>query len=177
MIGSTKKGRILILTANPTSTNKLRLDEEVREITEGLRRSKEREQFTIESRWAVRADDIRRAILDFEPQIVHFSGHGEREGELVFEDAAGNAKAVTPEALAGLFELFTNEVKCVVINACYSHKQADAITQHIDYVIGMKQAIGDKAAIKYAIGFYDALGAGRTIEIAHKFGVNAIQLE
>ncbi len=177
MSDSTKKDRILILTANPTSTNKLRLDEEVREITEGLRRSKERERFTIESRWAVRPDDIRRAIFDFDPQIVHFSGHGEIEGELVFEDAARNAKAVTPEALAGLFELFTDQVKCVVINACHSHQQADAIAQHIDYVIGMKQEIGDKAAIKYAIGFYDALGAGRTIEIAHKSGVNAIQLE
>jgi TIR domain/CHAT domain len=177
MSDNTKKDRILILTANPTSTNKLRLDEEVREITEGLRRSKEREQFIIESRWAVRPDDIRRAIFDFEPRIVHFSGHGEIEGELVFEDAVGNAKAVTPEALAGLFELFTDQVKCVVINACHSHQQADAIAQHIDYVIGMKQVIGDKAAIKYAIGFYDAIGAGRTIEIAHKSGVNAIQLE
>jgi hypothetical protein len=169
--------KILILAANPTSTNKLRLDEEVREIMEGLRRSKAREQFAVESRWAVRPDDIRRAILDFEPQIIHFSGHGKAEGELIFEDVAGNAEPVSSEALAGLFELFADQVGCVLLNACYSHKQADAIAEHINYVIGMKQAIGDEAAIKYAIGFYDALGAGRTIEIAHKFGVNAIQLE
>jgi TIR domain/CHAT domain len=169
--------RILILASNPKNTNKLRLDEEVREIMEGLKRSKSREQFTIESRWAVRPDNIRRAILDFEPQIIHFSGHGETEGQLILEDVAGNAKPVSSEALVGLFELFADQVKCVLLNACYSHKQADAIAEHIDFVIGMKQAIGDKAAIKYAIGFYDALGAGRTIEIAHKFGVNAIQLE
>ncbi len=119
--------RILILAANPKSTNKLRLDQEVREIIEGLRRSKAREQFAIESKWAVRPDDIRRAILDFEPQIIHFSGHGEAEGELIFEDVAGNAKPVSSEALAGLFELFTDRVECVLLNACYSHKQASAI--------------------------------------------------
>jgi hypothetical protein len=43
-----------------------------------------------------------------------------------------------------------------VLNACYSEIQANAIVQHIDYVIGMSQAIGDTAAIKFAMGFYDA---------------------
>ena len=39
--------RILILSANPKNTNRLRLDEEVREIDEGLQRSKNREQFIL----------------------------------------------------------------------------------------------------------------------------------
>ncbi|MDF5733313.1 MAG: toll/interleukin-1 receptor domain-containing protein [Rhizonema sp. PD38] len=29
----------------------------------------------------------------------------------------------------------------------------------------------------FAVGFYDALGAGRSVEVAYKFGVNAIQME
>ncbi|MBP5976468.1 TIR domain-containing protein [Brasilonema sp. CT11] len=176
MSGDTPVKKILILAANPRNTMKLDLDEEVREIAEGLRRSKKSNQFVIESRWAVRPDDVRRSILDFEPEIVHFCGHGEADGGLVLEDVTGQAKPVKPEALAGLFELFTH-VECVLLNACYSEKQAEAIVQHIDYVIGMKQAIGDRAAVKFAVGFYDALGAGRTIEVAHKFGVNAIQWE
>ncbi|MBW4500547.1 MAG: TIR domain-containing protein [Scytonema hyalinum WJT4-NPBG1] len=176
MSSDTPIKKILVLAANPKNTTKLRLDEEVREIAEGLRRSKKSNQFVTESRWAVRPDDLRRSILDFEPQIVHFCGHGEANGGLVLEDITGQAKPVKPEALAGLFELFA-QVECVLLNACYSEKQAEAIVQHIDYVIGMKQAIGDRAAIKFAVGFYDALGAGRTIEVAHKFGVNAIQLE
>lgn len=177
MSSDTQIKQILILTANPEGTSKLRLDKEVREIAEGLKRSKIGQQFVIECRWAASPDDIRRAILDVDPQIVHFSGHGETEGGLVFEDVSGKAKIVTPEALAGLFHLFTDKVSCVLLNACYSEKQANAIVQHIDYVIGMRQPIGDAAAIKYTTGFYDALGAGRTIEVAHGFGVNAIQLE
>lgn len=47
----------------------------------------------------------------------------------------------------------------------------------MDYVIGMNQAIGDKAAIAFAVGFYQALGAGRTIEEAYKLGCVQIQLQ
>lgn len=38
----------------------------------------------------------------------------------------------------------------------------------------MRKAIKDKAAIEFAIGFYDALGAGKSVEAAFKFGKNAI---
>src|ERR1700733_3172008 len=41
----------------------------------------------------------------------------------------------------------------------------------------MKKAIGDEAAIKFAVGFYDALGAGRDFEWAFKFGCSAIDLK
>lgn len=64
-----------------------------------------------------------------------------------------------------------------MLNACYSEIQANALAQHIDYVIGMNQAIGDKAAIAFAIGFYQALGAGRTTEEAYKLGCVQIRLQ
>jgi CHAT domain len=167
---------ILILTANPKGTSQLRLDQEVRDIEEGLQRAKQRDQFVLKSMFAVRPRDIQRAMLDINPSIVHFSGHGIEDEGLVFEDEAGRVKLVDGEALAGLFELFAEQVECVVLNGCYSEVQADAIAQHINYVIGMKKAIPDKAAIEFAVGFYDALGAGRTVEFAHKLGCAAIRL-
>ncbi|MGH2412654.1 MAG: TIR domain-containing protein, partial [Microcystaceae cyanobacterium] len=168
--------KILLLSANPRGTSQLRLDEEMREIKEGLRRAKQREQFLIESAEAVRYRDIRRAILDCEPNIVHFSGHGAGEEGLAFEDEAGQVKLVSAEALASLFELFTEQVECVVLNACYSQVQAKAIAKHIPCVVGMNKAIGDRTAIEFAIGFYDALGAGKSLEFAYKLGCNAIQI-
>lgn len=168
--------KILILAANPKGTTPLRLDEEVREIDAGLQRAKHREQFVLEQKWAVRPRDIQRTMLDLNPQIVHFSGHGTGDEGLVFEDETGSAKLVDGEALAGLFELFAEQVDCVVLNGCYSEAQADAISEHINYVIGMNKAIGDRAAIEFAVGFYDALGAGRPVEFAYKFGCAAIRL-
>ncbi|BAY50581.1 pentapeptide repeat-containing protein (plasmid) [Scytonema sp. HK-05] len=70
-----------------------------------------------------------------------------------------------------MFKLFAVKgVECVLLNACYSEEQAQAISQYIKYVIGMNQAIGDKAAIAFAVAFYDALGAGEEVQFAYNLG-------
>ena len=169
--------KILLLSANPTNTSRLRLDREVREIQSRLERAKLREEFEVISKWAVRTDDLRTALLDYEPQIVHFCGHGSGSEGLALENDSGQMQLVSAESLAQLFQLCQHSIECVVLNACYSKVQAEAIHQHINYVIGMNKAIGDMAAIDFAKGFYDGLGAGRTIEDAFGFGCNAISLE
>lgn len=173
---TSKTRKILFLAANPKTTIPLRLDEEVRGIEDGLQRAKHREQFDLKQRWAVRVDDLTRALLDEKPEIVHFSGHGAGNEGLALENGTGQTQFVNAEALAGLFGLFADRIECVVLNACYSEVQAEAIAKHIPYVIGMDKAIGDKAAIEFAVGFYDALGAGESIEFAYKLGCEAIRL-
>jgi tetratricopeptide (TPR) repeat protein len=167
--------KILILATNPQGTSRLRLDEEMRAIEESLWRS-DGNLFQIEHRWASRLRDVQRSLLDINPSIVHFSGHGTGDEGLVFEDEVGSRKLVDGEALAGLFELFAEQLECVVLNGCYSEVQAEAIRQHINYVIGLKKAIGYKVAIDFAVGFYEALGAGRSVEFAHKLGCAAVRL-
>jgi CHAT domain-containing protein len=170
------KKKILFLAANPKATQRLRLEEEAREIEEGLRRAKQRNLYKFNSRWAVRLRDLRRALLAVEPQVVHFTGHGKDDGLLV-EDELGMAISISPKALAGLFALCTDQVECVILSACYSALQATAINKHINYVIGMRRQIKDKAAIEFAVGFYDALAAGKSLEEAFEFGRNAILQE
>ncbi|QFS44768.1 GUN4 domain-containing protein [Nostoc sphaeroides] len=176
---STQQQKILILTAIPHG---LRLDREIREIEEAIRRSVRRDFFEIRVRTAVRSQDIRRAIAQERPQIVHFCGHGTADGSLVLEDDGGNNKNVLPEGLAALFKLHANYVNCVLLNACHSAKPALAISQHINYVIGMNQEINEKAAIAFAQGFYDALGYEAldnqdVFQRAFDEGLVAIQLE
>jgi hypothetical protein len=110
---------ILILAANPRGTIPLRLDEEVREIDLGLQRAKKRELFDLKQRWAVRVQDVYQALLDYKPQIVHFSGHGDGDDGLILEDETGNLQLVDTEALVQLFKLFSG-IECIVLNACYS---------------------------------------------------------
>jgi hypothetical protein len=171
------KIRILFLAADPTDSSRLRLGQELRDIREKLQLSKLRDNFLLEARESTRPGDITQAILDIEPQLVHFSGHGMSTGELCFEDILGKTQPVSPTALASLFELVAEQVNCVVLNACYSEVQAKAIAEHIPFVIGMNQAIGDRAAITFATGFYKALGAGRLFEDAYKFARVEIQLQ
>lgn len=170
-----RKTAVLVLAANPTDTPALRLDQEVREIQAGLLRSGSR-KFHIRQDWAVRPRDVRRALLEHRPRIVHFSGHGTGDEGLVLEDDNGTSQLVSTGAIAGLFALFTDHVKCVVLNACFSESQAKAIAQHVECVIGMNRAIADHAAIEFAIGFYDAIAAGESYRAAFRFGCNAIEL-
>ncbi|AFZ27596.1 hypothetical protein Cylst_5590 [Cylindrospermum stagnale PCC 7417] len=169
--------KILFLAADPSDVARLRLGQELRDIRERLQLAKERDRFVIESRESVRPGDISQAIFDVEPQIVHFSGHGTSAGELCFEDLLGNYQPVQPEALGALFELVADQINGVVLNACYSEAQAKAIAEHIPFVIGMNQAIKDQAAIAFAVGFYKALGAGKTIDKAFQFGCVEIRLQ
>jgi hypothetical protein len=166
---------ILLLAANPKTTASLRLQEEERDIKERLRLCGYG-KLPLYSVVAVRSRDVHQAMLDFNPQIVHFSGHGGGQEGLVLESITGEEQFVSAEALASLFRLFAGSVECVVLNACYSDVQAEAISQHIGYVVGMNQAIGDKAAIEFAVGFYAALGAGAPYESAYEHGCVAITL-
>jgi len=170
------KVKILFLAADPSDAVRLRLGQELRDVREKLQLSKQRDSFLLESRESARPGDLTQAILDMEPQIVHFSGHGMKTGELCFENFEGKTQTVQRDALASLFELVSKDVQCVVLNACYSASQANIISKHIHIVIGMSQAIGDRAAITFSIGFYKALGAGRTFEDAYNFARVEIRL-
>lgn len=167
---------ILFVGANPTDTTRIQIDKELKDIEINIRLSKERANIVLKQRWAVTPLDLQQALLDENPTIVHFSGHGLTQG-ILLEDENGNAKLISRDALKSLFELFSDTVKCVVLNACYSESQAKAIAEHIPFVVGMNNTISDKAAITFSSGFYKALGAGKDIAFAFKLGVNAIQLQ
>lgn len=169
--------KVLFLASNPSDTVQLNLERELREIREKLQMARQRDNFVLEARGAVRPGDVTQAFFDIEPHIVHFSGHGTIEGDLCFEGVDGKLKTVQPEALAALFEMEAERVQCVILNACYSRIQAEAIVQHIPYVIGMSGEIGDEASIIFSVGFYKALGANRTVEQAYKAGCVEIRLE
>jgi non-canonical purine NTP pyrophosphatase (RdgB/HAM1 family) len=188
------KRTILLVTSNPKDTGRIQLDVEVKRIKQGLERARLRDRFSIVDQRAVTVRELRRALLDNEPEIVHFAGHGTGKGQggpdrdfspaggsdaggLILEDDSGHLQIVSKDALARTFKMCAEHVKCVVLNACYSDEQAETIAQHIDNVVGMKEAIGDLAAIKFAEGFYDALWAGHNVESAYEWGRNAIESE
>lgn len=170
--------KILFLGANPKETDQLRLGQEARDIEEGIRRARQRNDYQFVTKWAVRTADLRRYLLDEYPQIVHFSGHGKGANGLVFEDNSGNTQLVEAQSLANLFSLFSNTIECVVLNACFSDVQADAIAQHIPFVVGMDNAIPDVTAVQFAVAFYEALASGRGgVEFAFNYACVAIEMD
>jgi len=169
--------KILFLAANPKDTEQLRLGEEVREIDEALLKAAYRDKFDLKQQWAVRVADLQEHLLRYQPDIVHFSGHGSAAKDIILEDKTGKSQPVSARALSNLFSTLKDNIRCVVLNACYSEPQAQAIAQHIDCVIGMSKAIGDESAISFAASFYQALGYGRNVKTAFDLGCGQIDLE
>ncbi len=169
--------KILFLLANPEDTERLRLGKEMRSIEEEYERAKFRDRFDIKQRLAVQVDDLQRHLRRHEPHIVHISGHGKRSGEIILEDTKGESHPVPVHALSDLFSMFKDNIRCVVLNACYSVKQAEAIAEHIDCVVGMSKDLGDLAAINFAKIFYQALFDGRNVKEAFDSGRIQIDMQ
>jgi hypothetical protein len=174
------KVKALFLAAYPDSSP-LKLDEEIRSITQKLREAEYRD-IDLVSAWAVRPDDLLQMLNEHKPNIVHFSGHGSSSGEIILVDenlVKGKRvpKPVSPVAIKALFQVLKDNVQVVLLNACFSRIQAEAIKDVIDCVIGMNTAIGDQAAITFAASFYRALGFGRSVEEAFEQSKVALLLE
>jgi hypothetical protein len=169
--------RVLFLAANPVGSQPLRLDEEIRQITAKVRAAEWRDSLELISRWAVRPDDLLQALLEVKPHVVHFSGHGSPQEELIFLDDSGKPKPVSKQALVHVLGTLKDNLRVVVLNACYTRPQAEAIAKTIDCTVGMSRAIGDPAAILFAASFYRAVGFGRSVKEAFELGRGALLLE
>jgi len=164
--------RILFLAANPGAA--LDLEKEFERIETALRLAKVRERVELKQVWAATIDRLMQAMLDEPPTIVHFSGHGTAEG-IILRDDGGEAHAVSGEALASLFALFRDSVRCVVLSSCWSEHQAAVIRQHVPHVVGIRAPVYDDVAISFSTGFYRAIAAGRDVPFAFGMGIARVQ--
>jgi len=195
-----KKHTILFLAAHPSGTDRLALDREARGIQVELERSGYRDQFRFETRWAVEPLDLLRELRKLKPTVVHFSGHGvhvagqcgqerarrdialeprgsEQRYGLLFQAPDGCAQVVSTSAITETFGVAGASVRLVVLNACYTDGQAEALLAHVDCVVGIGSSIHDDTARSFAIGFYGGLGERASIAAAYKHGCAAISLE
>ena len=171
------KNTVLFLAANPDGVTRLALDKECRAIREKIRASGFPKALELKTEWAVRPDDLLQYLNEYRPHVVHFSGHGSASEELILHDEHDQPKPVSLVALRALFSALKDNIRLLVLNACYSRPQAEAIVEVIDCAVGMNKAIGDHAAIVFAASFYRALGFGRSVKEAFDQGCTALLLE
>lgn len=168
---------VLVLAANPRDQDQLRLDEEVRSITEMIRKSEHRDAIRLESRWATRPLDLLQAVNELRPRVIHFSGHGADDDRLAFQGDGGLTKFVTKEAMAQTLAAASSGIQVAFFNACYSRGQAEAVVEHVPMAIGMSTSIGDEAARVFAAQFYSAIGFGLSVGVAFQQAKAALMLE
>lgn len=165
--------RILFLAANPTTTKRLDLEEELHGLEQELRGVKFRDSITLIARHAVRPDDLVRHVRNEKPSVIHFSGHGSTSG-IILRDDTGGHKAIDGASLKRFLE--GRGVQLVVLNACYSKTQADAITSAVNAVVGTTDAVSDEAARRFTIAFYRSIGEGLSVREAFRDAGDAVAL-
>ena len=168
--------KVLVLAANPTSTPRLAIDEEIRAIEQKVRAAEYRDALAFQTALAVRPDDLLQLLNQHHPQVVHFSGHGRSEGLYLVGDD-GQVKLVSTRALQALFTTLKGAIRLVFLNACFSREQAQALVETIGCVIGMKAGISDRAARTFASSFYRAIGFGWSVQEAFDQGITSLLLE
>lgn len=167
--------KILILASNPRGD--LKLGKEIRNLGKAIRQSDHSKQCQVVVELEVQIGSLQELMDTYQPDIVHFCGHGDGEQGLVFQNDNDQEQLVPTEALSELFKKCKDDVKCVVLNACYSEVQAKAIVEHIDYVIGMRQDVLDQTAIDFSESFYREIGNGKSIKDAYQSGRLQISLK
>jgi hypothetical protein len=119
------KPLILLLPADPMATDRLALEEERAAIVHEMQRS-DRDVFDLRVEWASSIDDLMRHLLDYEPTVIHFSGHDGGRAGLTF-DNDGIAQRLSPHVLSRILEAAPS-TRLVVLNACFDDELANALT-------------------------------------------------
>jgi CHAT domain-containing protein len=115
-------------------------------------------------------------LLEVKPHVLHFSGHGSTRSQLILEDDDGNPAQVEKEALVNLIGIIPGNLRLVVLNACDTEQVAEALVQHVACAIGMREPIGNDAAIAFSAAFYQALGFDESVATAFRLGCNELEL-
>ena len=198
------KIKVVLFAANPPGTELLDLPREFREIETEIRVGEYRDALELIFVPGARLVDLLRKLNDARPQIVHFSGHGSLDAEILLEDEADLASgldaartrsandrditlAKASPAIRGpdpldrsvladvLKSCDEGNIRVVVLNACHTRHTASALASTIDCVVSMKGTISDRAAIKFAASFYGALAFGRSVRKAFDQGVSRLR--
>src|SRR5271163_3398073 len=97
--------KILVLQANPRDTQTLRLGDETREIEQRLKIAQDNQDLPprLIVQGAVRPSDLQTILQQHPADILHYSGHGNRRGQLVLESGSGASKPVEIDTLGAIF--------------------------------------------------------------------------
>ena len=159
--------RILMLAANPIDRYRLALTDEYRLLRGMVYPNSEAGACDLHVEWAARPEDLHRALVEFKPHIVHFSGHANNE-VICLEDDERKSHALSKMELGLLFSHTRSWLRVVVLNGCHSAPQAGSLIELVDFIVGTNIPVPDQIALQFTSDFYRAIAKGGTVREAFK---------
>ena len=165
--------RILMISASPNDDLRLRTAREMQDLILRFRSSRLRDRLHFTQSQAARFEDLRTALLENLPHIVHFSGHVDDDGSVVFQgDGHGPSRTVTQSTLQLAFLAMT-DLRLLVLESPNSAALPAALTRSVDWVIALPGPERTRHT-DFADGFYEALAFGKSVERAFDIACTGI---
>ena len=162
---------VLLVLSSPENLERISIETEARHILQLADSDLDQDRLKITPLIAARIDDVRGKLTSGRRfNLLHFAGHASSEG-LQMHDLQDQAELWPFESIADY--AMTYGVECLVLNACETSGIVNAAKRPL--TIAMRETIRDKAAIQFAIGFYDRLKAGHDIESSFEEGIRAVK--
>jgi len=160
------KIKVLLLATNQWRVAHMRLTNELRLIREKIQISRYKNSFDLLWQPGARITDIGERLIEDNPDIIYFSGHGTASEGIILEDDSDNRKAMNVDQLTAVLRNLKQNLRLVIFNVCYSKHFAEALSQEVDYAIGMDETIDDEAAGTFAASFFYTLASGKSVNEA-----------
>jgi esterase/lipase superfamily enzyme len=166
---------ILVLAANPQSTDRLELEREAAIIR--AQTGRYRKYFEVQTEIGVRIEDLRGYLSKHQPTIVHVVGERNATGEIRLADESCRVVAVTPAEITKLFATEQPQIECVILNNCFSEEIANALMEFIPCTIGIYENNHDRGEDTFISEFYQGIFTGKGYYGAYELGCKQIPAE
>jgi hypothetical protein len=174
--------RLLIVPTNPAGQIAIDYSEEVEDIKSILRDTNS----IIELPGSHKIEAFMQKLLSYKPHVIHFIGHGDENGNILFKNDLGDLKPIGDE-LCGMMQSLSSAQdnqarlpRLIILNACntattHINRQrlglaAQLIMNRVPMVVAMQFTISDIAAKAFARGFYEYVAAGLPLHRATAWG-------
>lgn len=157
--------KIAILMTNPDGRAPLQTGIEARTIEMAVRSEGDPRAVDVKILAAPTIDTMINMLNSYDPDIIHFSGHG-GSGTLLFdnENVGDDGGTVLDfDMVARVIEATRSKPKLLVLVACDTVEGADRFLKSTPIVVAMADSVGDDAATEFSRRFYQSIGARATV--------------
>ncbi|MCP5094964.1 MAG: CHAT domain-containing protein [Chloroflexi bacterium] len=175
-----KTVKILLATASPKDRTPIDVAAEEQRVRDALAELEAAGRVELQVISNANRSQMFNSFRFFKPHVLHFIGHGALEGDdgvLIFEDADGNADAVSADDMYVLAQ--NSDVRLVVLNACETAAQSEENTSDaimgvapklvaagVPAVVAMQFEIPQETAVFFSRTLYQFLADGNPIDAA-----------
>jgi len=157
------KLKILLVSANAIQGATLRVDAEFKAVQQQLGQTAD-VRYVPSATW----EEVAAQVEGYTPRVVHFSAHGGDSEEILLTTREGRPHPIPTKALEQLFKVMRGKIRLVVMNSCFSERQARAIAKFTDGVLGVKLRLPEEVALGFSPRFYKAISEGESVAEAYE---------